>query len=50
MAADLTPEITAEIRRVLERFGVAQDELDLTDSTSCPWDRAIPAKALTTVR
>jgi len=28
-----TPEILAEIRRVLERFGVTEDGLDLTDTS-----------------
>lgn len=28
---DLTPQITAEIRRVLERFGIVSD-IDLTDT------------------
>jgi hypothetical protein len=36
MANDLTPEITAEIRLVMERFGVQQKDLadyDLTDTS-----------------
>lgn len=31
-APDLTPEITAQIRLVLERFGVHTPDLDLTDT------------------
>jgi hypothetical protein len=30
---DLTPQITAEIRRVLDRFGIGAD-LDLTDTSA----------------
>ncbi len=34
MATDLTPEITIEIQRVLERFGVDGANLDLNDSAA----------------